>query len=88
MSDPVYKVVELVGSSPDSIEDAVRTAINRADQTLRNLRWFEVVQTRGLVENGEVRDFQVVKGGLHLGRGVSLTLAGHGQPRLGECSGE
>jgi flavin-binding protein dodecin len=54
MSDHVYKVVELVGSSPDSIEDAIQTAIKRADQTLRNLRWFEVVQTRGHVENGEV----------------------------------
>lgn len=60
MTDHVYKVVELVGSSTDSIEDAVRTAIKRADQTLRNLRWFEVVQTRGHVENGEVRHFQVV----------------------------
>ena len=60
MSDHVYKVVELVGSSQDSIEDAIRTAIKRADHTLRNLRWFEVVQTRGDVENGEVRHFQVV----------------------------
>jgi dodecin len=60
MSDHVYKIVELVGSSPDSIEDAVRTAIRRADQTLRNLRWFEVVQTRGHIEAGEVRHFQVV----------------------------
>ncbi len=60
MSDRVYKVVELVGSSPSSIEDAIQTAIRRADQTLRNLRWFEVVQTRGQVENGEVRHYQVV----------------------------
>ncbi len=60
MSDHVYKVVELVGSSPDSIENAIQTAIRRADQTLRNLRWFEVVQTRGHVENGEVRHYQVV----------------------------
>jgi flavin-binding protein dodecin len=60
MSDPVYKVVELVGSSTDSIVDAIQTAIKRADQTLRNLRWFEVVQTRGHVENGEVRHYQVV----------------------------
>jgi flavin-binding protein dodecin len=41
-------------------EDAIQTAIGRADQTLRNLRWFEVVQTRGQVENGEVRHYQVV----------------------------
>jgi flavin-binding protein dodecin len=60
MSDHVYKVVELVGSSTDSIEDAIRTAIRRADQTLRNLRWFEVIQTRGHVQNGEVRHYQVV----------------------------
>jgi dodecin len=60
MSDHVYKVVELVGSSTSSIEDAIQTAIKRADQTLRNLRWFEVVQTRGHVENGEVHHYQVV----------------------------
>jgi len=59
MSEHVYKVVELVGSSKDSIEDAVRTAIKRADQTLRNLRWFEVVQTRGHVEGGKVLHYQV-----------------------------
>ena len=49
MSDHVYKVVELVGSSTSCIEDAIQTAIKRADQTLRNLWWFEVVQTRGQV---------------------------------------
>jgi flavin-binding protein dodecin len=60
MSDHVYKVVELVGSSTSSIEDVIQTAIKRADQSLRNLRWFEVVQTRGQVENGEVQHYQVV----------------------------
>ena len=60
MSDHVYKIVELVGSSKDSIEDAIQTAIKRADATLRNLRWFEVVQTRGHVENGQVSHYQVV----------------------------
>jgi flavin-binding protein dodecin len=60
MDDHVYKIVELVGSSETSIEDAIQTAIRRASQTLRNLRWFEVIQTRGHVENGEVRHFQVV----------------------------
>ena len=60
MSDHVYKVVELVGSSTSSIEDAIQTAIKRADQTLRTLRWLEVVQTRGQVENGEVQHYQVV----------------------------
>jgi dodecin len=60
MSDHVYKVVELAGSSTSSIEDAIQTAIKRADQTLRNLRWFKVVQTRGHVENGEVQHYQMV----------------------------
>ena len=60
MSDHVYKIVELVGSSKDSIEDAIQTAIKRADATLRNLRWFEVVQTRGHVENGQVSHYQIV----------------------------
>jgi flavin-binding protein dodecin len=60
MDDHVYKIVELVGSSETSIEDAIQTAIRRAGQSLRNVRWFEVVQTRGHVENGEVRHYQVV----------------------------
>ncbi len=49
-----------VGSSKDSIEDAIQTAIKRANVTLRNLRWFEVIQTRGHVENGQVSHYQVV----------------------------
>ncbi len=60
MNDHVYKIVELVGSSETSIEDAIQSAIRRAGQTLRNMRWFEVIQTRGHVENGEVRHYQVV----------------------------
>jgi flavin-binding protein dodecin len=60
MSDHTYKVVELVGSSPDSIDGAIQNAIKRADQTLRSLRWFEVVQMRGHVENGQVQHYQVV----------------------------
>lgn len=55
----VYKVVQLVGSSPDSIEDAIKSVIARAHETLRNLRWFEVVETRGHIENGEVHHYQV-----------------------------
>jgi flavin-binding protein dodecin len=71
MSDHVYKVVEPVGSSPASIEDAIQTAIKRADETLRNMRWFEVVQTRSHVENGEVRHYQVVlKAGFTLEAGA------------------
>jgi flavin-binding protein dodecin len=59
MHDHVYKVIELVGSSETSIEDAIATALSRAGETLRNLRWFEVVQTRGQLENGKVRYYQV-----------------------------
>jgi flavin-binding protein dodecin len=60
MSDHIYKIVELAGSSNESIEDAIRTAVKRASQTLRNLRWFEVIQTRGHIENGAVHHYQVV----------------------------
>lgn len=60
MSDHVYKIVELVGSSETSIEDAIQTAIRRAGQTLRNLQWFEVVQTRGHIEHRELQHYQVV----------------------------
>ena len=59
MNDHVYKVTELVGSSPDSMEDAVNQAVTRASVTLRNLRWFQVVETRGHIENGKVAHWQV-----------------------------
>jgi dodecin len=59
MADHVYKVVELVGSSTTGIEDAVQNAIGRANTTLRNLRWFEVVETRGHVEDGKIAHWQV-----------------------------
>jgi dodecin len=59
MADHVYKVVELVGSSPVGIEEAVRNAIERAGTTLRNLRWFEVVETRGHLEDGRIAHWQV-----------------------------
>ncbi|HEY8983339.1 MAG TPA: dodecin [Streptomyces sp.] len=59
MSNHTYRVTEIVGTSPDSIDRAVRNAITRADQTLRNLDWFEVTQVRGQIENGEVAHWQV-----------------------------
>jgi dodecin len=59
MSDHVYKVVELTGSSHGSMEDAIRNAVRRAGRTLRQLRWFEVIDTRGHIENGEVAHWQV-----------------------------
>jgi flavin-binding protein dodecin len=59
MSDHVYKIIDLVGSSAGSIENAIQAALSRADVTLRNLRWFEVVQTRGEIVDGKVGHYQV-----------------------------
>lgn len=59
MSDHTYKVIELVGSSPNGIDEAIRNAIARAGKTVRNMRWFEVVGTRGHIEDGKVAHFQV-----------------------------
>jgi flavin-binding protein dodecin len=59
MPDHVYKTIELVGSSTTGLEDAVRSAVSKASQTLRNLRWFEVVETRGHIEEGRVAHWQV-----------------------------
>ena len=59
MSDHVYKKIELAGSSPTSIDDAVRTAVKRASESLHNLRWFEVTEIRGDVDNGQVEHWQV-----------------------------
>ncbi|MBX3489500.1 dodecin [Parvibaculum sp.] len=59
MSEHVYKVVEIVGSSPKSIEDAISAAVEKASKSLRELRWFEVVETRGHIENGKVGHYQV-----------------------------
>ena len=57
--DHVYKILELVGSSETSIEDAIKNAVSRASKTVREMKWFEVVQTRGHIENGAVRHYQV-----------------------------
>jgi flavin-binding protein dodecin len=59
MNDHVYKITELTGSSPTSNEDAVQQAVGRASKTLRNLRWFEVIDTRGHLDNGKVSHWQV-----------------------------
>ena len=59
MSDHVYKKIELVGSSPNSIEEAVANALARAEKTIRNMRWFEVTETRGHIENGKINHWQV-----------------------------
>ncbi len=59
MKDHVYKILELVGSSDKSIEDAIQNAITRAAKTIRDIKWFEVTQTRGHIEGGTVRHYQV-----------------------------
>lgn len=60
MKDHVYKIIELVGSSPESIDKAIENAIERANKSVRELRWFEVIQTRGHIEDGKVAHYQVV----------------------------
>jgi hypothetical protein len=59
MPDPVYKVIELVGTSPNSISEAIDTAISRAATSLRNLGWFEVTQIRGSLKSDRVNEYQV-----------------------------
>ncbi|MEZ5620233.1 MAG: dodecin family protein [Burkholderiaceae bacterium] len=59
MANHVYKMVELVGSSPTGTDDAIRNAIAQASATLRHLDWFEVVETRGQIADGKVAHFQV-----------------------------
>ena len=64
MSNRVYRVTEVVGTSPDGIDQAIRNAVERASRTLRHVDWFEMTQVRGQVKDGEVEHFQV---GLKLG---------------------
>lgn len=59
MSNHVYKILEITGSSPVGIEEAVNTAIAKASETVRNMQWFEVVETRGHIEDGKVAHWQV-----------------------------
>jgi flavin-binding protein dodecin len=59
VSDHVYRLSEIVGSSPTSIDDAIRTAITKASQTVRNIEWFQTSEVRGQVTDGEVAYFQV-----------------------------
>ncbi len=59
MKDPVYKLIELTGTSTASMEDAVQKAIKRAHKTVKNLSWFEVVETRGNITKGKVDHWQV-----------------------------
>jgi flavin-binding protein dodecin len=59
MTDRTYRVTEIVGTSPDSVDAAVRNGLRRAGQTLRHLDWFEVTEVRGQIVDGEVAHFQV-----------------------------
>jgi dodecin len=64
MNDHVYKTIEITGSSSKSADDAIRVAIEKASATVKNLRWFKVIETRGQVEGGKVAHWQVT---VHLG---------------------
>ena len=59
MSDHVYRLSEIVGSSPDSVDEAIRNAITKASQTVRNIEWFQTGEIRGQVVDGQVAYFQV-----------------------------
>jgi dodecin len=58
MSGHVYKTIEVTGSSPSGLEDAIRGAVAKASETLRNVGWFELADVRGHIENGEIAHFQ------------------------------
>jgi flavin-binding protein dodecin len=67
MSDSVYKKIEITGTSSSSSDDAIRNALARASKTVQKMRWFEVIDTRGTVDGGEVTQWQVtIKVGFHL----------------------
>jgi flavin-binding protein dodecin len=57
-SSPTYKLVELVGTSDESYADATKKAVHRASQTLRGLGWFQVTELRGLIQDGEISEYQ------------------------------
>jgi flavin-binding protein dodecin len=59
MSDKVYKMIELTGTSPVSIEEAVNTALAKASKSIRNMRWFEVIEVRGAIDEDKVGQWQV-----------------------------
>ncbi len=59
MNDHIYKKIELTGSSTVGLQQAVENAIDRASKTIKNMRWFEVVETRGQIDNGKVAHWQV-----------------------------
>jgi dodecin len=60
MSDHTYKIMDLVGTSPNSIEEAVKNAVEKASKTVRNMRWLQIVETRGHIDNQKVAHWQVI----------------------------
>ena len=59
MSDAIYRITEVVGTSPESVQQAIRNGIARVSRTVRNVEWFEATEIRGQVTNGEISAFQV-----------------------------
>ena len=59
MADHIYRIAEIVGTSPDGVDAAIRNAVTRANQTLRNVDWFEMTEIRGHLSDGQVADWQV-----------------------------
>ena len=67
MAGHIYRIAEIVGTSPDGVDAAIRNAVSRANETLRNMDWFEMTEIRGHLADGEVADWQVtVKIGFRL----------------------
>lgn len=60
MANHVYKIIDIAGSSPDSTDAAIQNAIAKVNETVENLDWFEVEETRGVIENGKIAHYQVV----------------------------
>lgn len=71
MDDHIYKVIELTGTSTTTMEDAIQNAISRASKTLRNMRWFQVIETRGCIEKEKIARWEVV---LKIGFALEDTL--------------
>ena len=71
MDDHIYKIIELAGTSTTTMEDAIQNAISRASKTLHNMRWFQVVETRGRIENEKIVRWEVI---LKIGFALEDTL--------------
>jgi dodecin len=72
MADHTYGITEIVGTSPDSLQQAIRNGVQRASRTVRNLDWFEISSVRGQINDGEVAHFQVqMKVGFRIEDGAS-----------------